>query len=88
MRPHHQNAHRVVPRCIHRLTVDRGWVSYKDAKHVSDQQIDQLVGKKLMIKLEPVSDGVLTKILEGAKKSDDMPLKYRKILADQGLINE
>jgi hypothetical protein len=61
-------------------------VSYRDARVVSDQHLDDAVAKGPLEKLEPVRDDVLRRILEGAERTDELPNKCRQILEEQGLI--
>lgn len=71
---------------------DHPWVShetcvrYKDARIVAELQLDALVKRKRLEPREPVSDELLTKILEGAERTEFLPLKCREILRLQGLI--
>jgi hypothetical protein len=72
---------------------EHGWltkrtcISYKDATVVSQKQFDELFNRKLMTKLDPVSDDVLRKILKGAEVTDELPNKCRSVLAAQDLID-
>lgn len=61
-------------------------VRYKDARVVGEAQLDNLVSKKRLRPQEPVSDDVLTKIFRGAEATSLLPLKCRKILESQCLI--
>ncbi|MDZ4852861.1 MAG: hypothetical protein SGI77_26540 [Pirellulaceae bacterium] len=45
----------------------RTCISYKDASLIEQDSFDKLLANKKMTKLQPVSNEVLTKILEGAE---------------------
>ena len=61
-------------------------ISYKDASVVKQANVDKLLQNGSLKMLDPVSDAVFKKILEGADVSDDLPNKCRRILSDQSLI--
>lgn len=63
-------------------------VSYRDAKIVTHALLDQLESDGAIVKLTPVSDDLLTRILEGAQQTDELPGKCRKVLEDQDLIED
>ncbi|MBX9792337.1 MAG: hypothetical protein K2Y37_25840 [Pirellulales bacterium] len=73
---------------------DHPWIShatcvhYADAKCVSEETIDQLVAKSLLQPREPAADALLAKILRGAAITDAMPIKCRRVLVDQDLIDD
>ena len=62
-------------------------ISYKDATFVSPAQLELLESSGMFRKLAPVSDAVLKKILEGAELTDELPIKFIRALASQGLIS-
>ena len=53
----------------------------------TEGQLDKWAeGDKLKM-LEAASDEMITKILEGAEKTDEMKVKFLRILSRQGLIS-
>ena len=75
------------------ISDDHSWIkhrtciSYEDATMATEGQLDKWAeGDKLKM-LEAASDEMITKILEGAEKTDDMKVKFLSILSRQGLIS-
>ena len=72
---------------------DHPWIShptcvqYADAKCVSEETIDRLVAAGHLKPREPAADALLAKILRGAALTDAMPIKCRRVLVDQDLID-
>jgi hypothetical protein len=61
-------------------------VSYRDARCSSEAQLDALVKSGRLRPQPAASDALLTKILVGAERSEELPLKCRRVLSEQGLI--
>jgi len=62
-------------------------ISYKDARLVKQSDVDRWVQAGTIKKLVPVSDSVITKILEGAEATEELPGKCQRVLFDQDLIS-
>jgi len=71
----------------HPWIMKRTCISYKDAMFVKEADIDSLVAKGKIRKLDEVSDAVLRKIHEGAEITDELPGKYQRVLVEQNLIS-
>jgi hypothetical protein len=61
-------------------------VNYRDAKAVSNTDLEHLLGLNHLHSHEPLSPVVLSRIREGAARSKFIREGCRKILAKQGLI--
>lgn len=61
-------------------------VRYQDARLVRDRQLDELIKASRLRPQDPVSDVVLSKVFDGAEKTELLPLKCRAVLVGQGLI--
>ena len=48
--------------------------------------LGEMVKRGQVTSCDPVSDGVLARILEGAEKTDELPNECRALLESQGLI--
>jgi hypothetical protein len=53
----------------------------------TESQLDALVQSGALIQQAPASDSLLEKILAGAQASMFLPVKHRRILEDQDLID-
>jgi hypothetical protein len=62
-------------------------VSYRDGTLVSEAVLNAAIAGGKLIPQEPISDDVLTRILEGAERTDELPNKCRVILEQQRLID-
>ena len=73
---------------------DHPWIShatcvqYADAKCVSEEAIDRLVASGLLQPREPASDELLAKILRGAARTEAIPVKCKRVLVEQDLIDD
>ena len=61
-------------------------ISYRDAKVVTDAELEEAKKLNLLIVLDPASDELLGKILAGAELTEELPGKCRRVLERQGLI--
>jgi len=61
-------------------------VSYRDGKIVKKSELERLESAGHITFREPVSNGILQRILQGAEQTDELPGKCRKVLEDQDLI--
>jgi hypothetical protein len=61
-------------------------ISHRDGRVLSEDLLDKAVAAGTIAMEEPASNGVLTRILEGAERTDELPNKCRVILEQQGLI--
>ena len=61
-------------------------VRYRDAKIVSDDQLDKLLNLRQLKSSDALSVQLLRRLRDGAAKSDFLPEGCREILDDQGLI--
>jgi hypothetical protein len=61
-------------------------VSYRDGRVVAESKLDDLLRRGEIESREPVADQILTRILEGAEKTEELPNKCRSVLERQGLI--
>ncbi|MEX2120191.1 MAG: hypothetical protein WD847_11405 [Pirellulales bacterium] len=61
-------------------------VRYRDARVASERDLDKLVKKRKLKPQNPVSNETLGKILAGAQMSPHFPLRPRRILQDQDLL--
>jgi len=61
-------------------------ISYRDAKCVPEADLDAAIAASLIHVLEPASDELLDKILEGAAATDEIPGKAYRLLQQQGLV--
>lgn len=70
----------------HSFIRQRTCVAYRQAKVVSESELEVLVAMPDVKQLEPVLPDVLQRILDGVPNSR-MPLEIAQVLADQGLIS-
>ena len=61
-------------------------VSFRDAKCISEAKLDELVASGQLKQMAAASDTLITKILEGAEQTDELPIKCADVLAKQNLI--
>lgn len=61
-------------------------VRYKDARLAAESQLDELTRTARLKPQAPVSDAVLSKIFQGAERTELLALKCRTVLVAQGLI--
>ena len=61
-------------------------VSYRDGRIVAESQLNALLADGQITLREPITNSVLTRILEGAEKTDELPNKCKVVLEQQGLI--
>ena len=63
-------------------------VSYRDAKCVPESKLDELLKSNQLKPLAAASDELIGKILEGAERTDELPLRCVDVLAKQNLISK
>jgi hypothetical protein len=61
-------------------------ISYRDAKLAKESDLDHLIKNGRIRQLEPASNDLIKKILEGAEKTEFLPGKCKRVLERQGLI--
>ena len=61
-------------------------VSYRDGRVVSEKILDEAAAAGHLEMVQPVSNSLLERILQGAEQTDELPNKCRAILEEQGLI--
>ena len=61
-------------------------VSYRDGRIVSEGRLDAMLAARQIELLEPVTDPILTRIIEGAENTEELPNKCKALLEDQRLI--
>jgi hypothetical protein len=71
----------------HPFVTRQSCIYYGHDKLLTVAIYDLFLSRCLLTPQEPVSKGLLDRILAGAATSRDLPLGHRKILADQGLID-
>lgn len=63
-------------------------VSYRDAKCVPESKLDDLIKSNQLKPLAAASDVLIGKVLEGAERTDELPLKCIDVLAKQNLLRK
>ena len=81
------------PACIvekdeHPYLMHRSWIRYEDAMLVPAKGLREIFRRSLLRRHEPVSEALLARIRRGAVESENVPLKCRQAILDQGLVDE
>lgn len=71
----------------HRFIKVRSCVDYRRDRLITLAQYQRFLSSSQLSPHDPVSEDLLLRILDGAKISPHLPLGNRKVLFDQGLID-
>jgi len=83
----HHDASCVVSETDHAAITKESVVAYQFAKITSNARLTEANAAGLLIRKEPISDELLTRILEGAYASDELTGRQRELLRSQRLID-
>ena len=82
----HKDGSCILDSSDHPWITHKSSISYRDGKVADEELLDSLIAKGSLIPQQPVSDDVLTRILEGAERTDELPNKCCVVLVNQRLI--